>query len=86
MLGISIRAGSVYGVSAINDRVDLMQFFTTHILTELQDSNHSSRPMVKASAIKFAWTFRNQFSKDHIASLMPLLIAHLSSPMVVVHT
>jgi exportin-2 (importin alpha re-exporter) len=86
MLGISIRAGSLYGVSAVNDRVDLMQFFTSHILTELQDTNHSVRPMVKASAIKFAWTFRNQFSKENIASLMPLLIAHLSSPSVVVHT
>lgn len=86
MLGISIRAGSVYGVSAVNDRVDLMQFFTSHILTELQDTNHSVRPMVKASAIKFAWTFRNQFSKENIASLMPLLISHLSSPSVVVHT
>ncbi len=86
MLGISIRAGSLYGVSAVNDRVDLMQFFTTHILTELQDTNHNARPMVKASAIKFAWTFRNQFTKEHITSLMPLLISHLSSPSVVVHT
>lgn len=86
MLGISIRAGSLYGVSAVNDRVDVMQFFTSHILTELQDTNHSARPMVKASAIKFAWTFRNQFTKAHITSLMPLLISHLSSPSVVVHT
>ncbi len=86
MLGISIRAGSVYGVSEVNDRVDLMQFFTSHILTELQDTNHSVRPMVKASAIKFAWTFRNQFTTENIASLMPLLISHLSSPSVVVHT
>ena len=81
-----MRAGSIYGVSAVNDRVDLMQFFTSHILTELQDTNHNERPMVKASAIKFAWTFRNQFSKENIASLMPLLITHLSSPSVVVHT
>ncbi len=86
MLGISIRAGSAQGVSAVNDRVDLMQFFTSHILTELQNTDHNVRPMVKASAIKFAWTFRNQFSKENIASLMPLLIAHLSSPSVVVHT
>lgn len=86
MLGISIRADSAHGVSAINERVDVMQFFTSHILSELQDTNHSSRPMVKASAIKFAWTFRNQFSKEHITSLMPLLIAHLLSPSVVVHT
>lgn len=86
MLGISIRAGSLYGVSAVNDKVDLLQFFTSHILTELQDSNHSQRPMVKASSIKFAWMFRNQFSKENIASLMPLLITHLSSPSVVVHT
>jgi exportin-2 (importin alpha re-exporter) len=42
--------------------------------------------MVKATAIKFVSAFRNQFAKEHLIALTPLLIHHLSSPSVVVHT
>lgn len=86
MLAVSIRAESAQGVSSINDMVNVMEFFNSYILTELQDTNHSLRPMVKATAIKFVWTFRNQFSSENMSALMPLLINHLSSPSVVVHT
>jgi len=86
MLGISVKAESAHGVSAVNEKVNIMEFFTRNILTELQDTNHSARPMVKATAIKFVSTFRNQFPKEHITALMPLLIALLASPSVVVHT
>jgi exportin-2 (importin alpha re-exporter) len=86
MLGISVRAESNQGVSQVNDKVNVMEFFSTHILTELKESNNNLRPMVKATAIKFASTFRNQFTKEHLAALMPLLITHLGSPSVVIHT
>ena len=87
MLGIAVRAESAqHGVSQINDKVNVMEFFTSNILTELQESNMSLRPMVKATAIKFVQTFRNQFMRPQLTSLMPLLISHLSSPSVVVHT
>jgi len=42
--------------------------------------------MLNATAIKFATTFRNQFTTEHLTALMPLLIKHLSSSSVVVHT
>jgi len=63
-----------------------MDFFNTQILPELQDSNHGSRPVVKATALKFVTTFRNQFSKQELVTLFPMVIAHLGSPVVVVHT
>jgi len=85
-LGISIKLESSHGVSAVNEKVDVLDFFNSNILTELQDTNPSIRPMVKATAIKFVSTYRNQFSKEHMTALMPLLIAHLASPSVVVHT
>jgi len=85
-LGISIKAESAQGVSEVNQRVDVLDFFTNYILPELQDTNHSVRPMVKATAIKFVSTYRNQFSKEHMTALMPHLITHLASPNVVVHT
>jgi exportin-2 (importin alpha re-exporter) len=86
MFGISIRRESNQGVSETNPAVNVMDFFTTHIFPELQDFNHNNRPMVKATALKFVCTFRNQFSRQQLVALMPLLIKHLSSPNIVVHT
>jgi exportin-2 (importin alpha re-exporter) len=86
MLGISIRKESSYGVSEINGNVNLVEFFTMHVLPEMQDSNHQNRPMVKATAINFVCIFRNQFSRDQLVQLLPLLIAHLGSTLVAVHT
>jgi len=87
MLGIAIRAESAqFGVSQVNEGVNVMEFFSQHVLTELQESDMSVRPMVKATSIKFVSIFRNQFTKEQFGALMPLLIAHLGSSYVVVHT
>ena len=87
MLGIAIRAESAqFGVSQINEGVNVMEFFSQHVLTELQETDMTVRPMVKATSIKFVSIFRNQFTKEQFGALMPLLIAHLGSSDVVVHT
>ena len=87
MLGIAIRAESAqFGVSQVNEGVNVMEFFSLHILTELQEKDMTVRPMVKATSIKFVSIFRNQFTKEQFGALMPLLIAHLGSSDVVVHT
>lgn len=87
MLGVAIRAESAtHGVSAINDKVNVMDFFLTHIVPELQETNQSVRPLVKATAIGFVSTFRNQFTKEHLNALMPLLIALLAFDSVVIHS
>jgi exportin-2 (importin alpha re-exporter) len=87
MLGIAIRAESAqHGVSQVNDGVNIMEFFSSQILTELQVSDMSVRPMVKATCIKFVSIFRNQFTTEQFGLLIPLLISHLGSNDVVVHT
>eukprot|EP00934_Nitzschia_sp_Nitz4_P009244 Nitzschia sp. Nitz4//scaffold21_size171442//24428//27509//NITZ4_002145-RA/size171442-processed-gene-0.41-mRNA-1//-1//CDS//3329542363//9234//frame0 len=86
MLGIAIRLESHRGVSELNPNVNLIEFFSSQVFPELQDSNHSNRPVVKATALKFVCTFRKQFTKEQLKALMPLMISHLSSPSVVVHT
>lgn len=69
----------------MNEKVNVMDFFMTNIVTELQQQN-SDHAMLTAAAIKYASTFRNQFSTQNLGALMPLLISHLSSSNVVVHT
>ena len=87
MMGVSIQLeSSTHGVSSVNEKVNIMEFFASNILTELQETNQSIRPMLKATSIKFVSTFRAQFPKEHLVALMPLLISHLSSTSIVVHT
>lgn len=56
-----------------------MEFLTSHILVELQETNNSMRPIVKVAVIKLpllsAITLR-----EHITVFMPLLIHNLGSP------
>lgn len=86
MVGITIRKESTYGVSELNHNVNLMDFFSTQIIPELQDTNSAKRPMVKATSLNFVCIFRNQFNHAQLISLMPLLMNHLASDVVVIHT
>ena len=86
MMGVAIRKESSLGVTEVNEKVNIMDFFQSQILPELHDTNHANRPVVKATSIKYVSTFRNQFAREHLAQLLPMLIHHLGSPVVVVHT
>lgn len=87
MLGVAIKAESAqFGVSQLNEGVSVMDFFSQHVLPELREADMTVRPMVKATSIKYVSIFRNQFSREQFGGLMPLLIAHLGSKDVVVHT
>lgn len=87
MMGIAVRRSTeTGGVSEVNPQVNVLDFFQSQILSELQDTNHGNRPVVKATALKFVSVFRNQFTREHVVQLMPVLIGQLSSPVVVVHT
>ena len=69
MIGIAVVKQSSAGVSEVNSDVDIMDVFQKQILPELQDLNHSSRPVVKATSIKFVSIFRNQFSKENMLNI-----------------
>lgn len=87
MMGIAIKRESAQnGVTEVTAGVNVMDFFQNQILPELQDANHTSRPVVKSTSLKFVGIFRNQFSKEHLVQMIPLVIKHLHSPVVVVHS
>ena len=86
MMGVAIRLVSRHGVSEVNSNINILDFYQTQILPELQDSNYSDRPVVKATAIKYVAVFRYQFPAQNLVETLPLLIAYLKSPVIVVHT
>ncbi|GAA6061481.1 hypothetical protein JCM10212_002560 [Sporobolomyces blumeae] len=74
------------GVTSTNALVDVIKFFSEHILSDLQAPAGSVHPIIQADAIKFLYTFRNQLTKDQLLSVLPLLIPHLRNPAFVIHT
>lgn len=48
------------GVTSTNALVDVIKFFSEHILADLQAAPGSVHPVVQADAIKFLFTFRMQ--------------------------
>lgn len=74
------------GVTSTNALVDVIKFFSEHILADLQAAPGSVHPIIQADAIKFLYTFRNQLTKDQLLSVLPLLGPHLANPGYVIHT
>ncbi|KAM0752941.1 putative importin-alpha export receptor [Meredithblackwellia eburnea MCA 4105] len=75
-----------HGVTSTNALVDIIKFFSDHILSDLQAPASSVNPIIQADAIKYLYTFRNQLTKDQLLSVLPLLVPHLKNPSFVIHT
>ncbi|GJN90916.1 hypothetical protein Rhopal_003930-T1 [Rhodotorula paludigena] len=74
------------GVTSTNALVDVIKFFSDHVLADLQAAPGSIHPVVQADAIKFLFTFRMQLTKEQLLSVLPLLVPHLQNPSFVIHT
>ncbi|CAI2184411.1 17659_t:CDS:10 [Funneliformis geosporum] len=75
-----------HGITAVNEDVDVVGFFSEHVLQDLQTAVVSGQPVLKVDAIKYVYTFRNQMTRQQLISVFPLLVKHLSSSNYVVHT
>ncbi|DBA04462.1 TPA: hypothetical protein N0F65_010058 [Lagenidium giganteum] len=86
MIAISaLKQSRLRGVSEVNARVPLMEFFMTEVLPELSNTNQGSL-ILKADAIKFIATFRAQLPLDAMRQLFPLLMNCMDPQQFVVHT
>ncbi|BGP55866.1 hypothetical protein JCM8202_002291 [Rhodotorula sphaerocarpa] len=74
------------GVTSTNALVDVIKFFSDHVLADLQAAPGTIHPVVQADAIKFLYTFRMQLTKEQLLSVLPLLTPHLQNPSFVIHT
>ncbi|CAO1637229.1 unnamed protein product [Sympodiomycopsis kandeliae] len=90
MTGVAARGATKHGVSqqSTNNLVDVVQFFSDHVYSDLQASEASGtvHPILKVDAIRYLHTFRNQLTKEQLLSVLPLLVQHLQSDNVGIHT
>ncbi|XP_058095879.1 exportin-2 [Magnolia sinica] len=85
-LVVSLATKKAGGSSVSTDLVNVESFFTTVIVPELQSQDTNGFPMLKADALKFFTTFRNQISKPVAVALIPHVIRFLGSESNVVHS
>lgn len=74
------------GVTSTNVLVDVVKFFSENIAHDLVQNDNSIHAILKADAIKYILTFRNQLTKAQLLDTFPLLIQHLKSSNPVVYT
>ncbi|KZT00874.1 uncharacterized protein LAESUDRAFT_731806 [Laetiporus sulphureus 93-53] len=75
-----------HGVTSTNALVDVVQFFSDHVLQDLQAEPGSVHPILQVDAIRFLHTFRNQLVKPQLIAVLPLLVRHLGSDNYVCYT
>ena len=74
------------GVSIVNPRVNIMDFFQSQIITDLMTTGKSLHPLLLLESIKFVVSYRNQLPKDILVQCLPLMLNHLESGGFIIHT
>ncbi|CAO2648242.1 Nn.00g075090.m01.CDS01 [Neocucurbitaria sp. VM-36] len=77
-------ATAAQGIMSVNENVNILEFFQSHIAADLQAQDAS--PILKVDAIKFLYVFRSQLSPDLWRAAFPLLVNQLGNDNYVIHT
>ncbi|OCT55025.1 Importin alpha re-exporter [Cladophialophora carrionii] len=75
---------AAHGVTKTNSLVDIGDFFSKHLASDLQ--NESAQPLIKVDAIKYLYVFRSIITRDQWQAVMPLLVNHLGNSNYCVYT
>ena len=87
VIALTVRGKSeAKGATLTNELVNVGDFFGAHILPELQAPPGRGHPVLKADALKFVTTFRQQIPKPGCLALLPSITVLLTSEHNVVHT
>jgi exportin-2 (importin alpha re-exporter) len=72
------------GATETSDLIDPIDFFGSTIYPDLQVEDLNRQPVLKADALKFVTTFRNNLTKEQLLGLLPAVAEHLMSDSQVV--
>ncbi|KAL2414776.1 Importin alpha re-exporter [Exophiala dermatitidis] len=75
---------STHGVTKTNSLVDIGDFFSKNLASDLQDQN--AQPLIKVDAIKYLYVFRSIITKEQWQQVMPLLVNLLGDSNFCVYT
>lgn len=72
------------GATETSDLIDPIDFFGSTIYPDLEIEDVNAQPVLKADALKYITTFRNNLTKEQFMSILPLVAGHLLSDSQVV--
>ena len=75
-----------HGATKTSELIDVIQFFDTTILPDLDDPDVNNFPVLKADDMRYISTFRQQLPKEKLIVALPHLIRYLTSSVPVVNT
>jgi len=75
-----------HGTTKASELIDVIQFYESTILPDLNDADVNNFPVIKADAMRYIATFRQQLPKDVLINTIGVLIRYLSSNVPVVNT
>lgn len=77
-----------YGTTQTTNLVNLVDFYNAYVKSDIDNNqNVNSLPVLRADALKYIMTFRNQLPfNEVIVPILPVIIKHLACQSVVVHT
>ncbi len=86
-VALSVRTKTrAKGAVEINPYVDIGDFFGSVVMPELQSSDLSATPIIKADCLKFLVQFRSHLPTDALPSLLQTCAKWLAAESPVVHT
>ena len=86
---ICVKGSTVkYGTTQTTNLVNIVDFYNTYVKSDIDNSNNiNNLPVLRADALKYIMTFRNQLQfNEIILPSLPVIIKHLACQNVVVHT
>lgn len=87
VLALSVKGSTkVKGVTKTNAYINIIDFFETQVLPELQGADLEAKPVLKADCLKFISIFRSQLPNEAYPVLVPIIARYLSSDNFVIHT
>ena len=78
---------SRYGATSTSELVNVLEFFINFLKPELERPNLNELPVLRADALKYLVTFRNQLPVEEVLiPVLPVVVTHLAADSVVVHS
>ena len=77
---------SKHGITQTSELVNIVDVYNAQCLIELQAPDISKQLVLRSAAIRYLTTFRSMLPREVILTSFPLLVTHLTSTSVVVHT
>ena len=75
-----------HGTTKASELINVVQFFETTVLPDLNDPDINNFPVLKADAMRYISTFRQQLPKEVVINTLPNLARFMSSSIPVVNT